>query len=212
MNQGSIVIPFLSKFELFQVHVPGNGDCFFHAVLSGYSKSYNQNHHLRIQKARKMREDLAEFLKSDVVSDHGENKGMIYHHLAGGNLPSFGEVDPDYTIDGMCNWLRSNRFVGTEMTELLSLYININIFIIDLDDLDLIIHGRLEDWYDPDRTNIVVFYRCIMRSSNIKDVGGHFDLCKVKHTDGSLVSHLKSTHSFIKAIIDRYNYRVNHKV
>ena len=210
MFQEPIVIPFLSNFELYLTRVAPDGDCFFHAVLAGYSKSYNQNPQLRGSKARGLRVDIANFLKSEIVTENSDNK-LIYHHLAGGNLPSFGQVDHDYTLESMYNWIISKRFVGTEMVEITSLYTNINIFIIDINDMDLIIHGKLEDWYDPKRTNIVLFYSCVLLTTG-KDIGGHFDLCKVKHIDGTAVSHLKPSHSFIQAIIDRYNYRTIHKI
>jgi hypothetical protein len=214
-----IVIPFLWEFELRVKVVPGNGDCFFHALLAGYSKSYNLPETDKRQKARILRREIANFLTSRV--DDGD---IVYNHLSGGNLPSFGKVDPKYTLNGMYNLINSNKFVGTEVCEISSLYTDKNIFIINLNEMDVQIVGGIEDWYREDRTCLVLLYEAafVPPSGTAADpsgglgtgidLGGHYNLCMVRHSDGTIVSHLLHSHKLIRALIERYTYRVVNKI
>ena len=203
-----IDIDFLSEFELWIRKVPGNGDCFFHSILNAYSKSYISGEVDRILCARRMRKDISEFLDKSV------GQSNVYEYLSGGNLRSFGAEDPVFTLKGFKKHINSNRFVGTEVYEVTSLYINKNVFVINLDDRDVQIYGRLEDWYNKDITTVVLFYKSVETGDNGVgfDRGGHYDTCGITHKDGTIATHFLNSHKFIRAIIDRYNYRVEHKI
>jgi hypothetical protein len=156
--------------------------------------------------------DLMNVTKRRVIEKIGNGKVIVYDYLFGGNLKDLGRHDYSYSLEGMKTVLNSSRYVGTEMCELLGSYGNKNIFVIDLNDKDIIILGPLDEWYKKERSTVVLLYSSGRRSVNSYDSGGHYDLCGVKHHDGTIVNHFLHEHAFIQSLIGRYNQRGTYKV
>jgi hypothetical protein len=156
--------------------------------------------------------DLMNVTKRRVIEKIFNGKTIVYDYIFGGNLKDLGRHDYSYSLEGMKNTLNSSRYVGTEMCELVGSYGNKNIFVIDLDDNDVIIFGPLDEWYIKKRSSVVLFYSSSKRCVGSYDLGGHYDLCGVKHDNGTIVNHFLHEHAFIKKLIDRYMERGNYRL
>lgn len=121
--------------NLVEIPTIKDGSCFFHAVLEATSSKYcAMDTKRRRETAMKLRHDLANSLEKR------------YHELSRGHLGDFAKTGnmPEYTLDGMVKVLKSNKFAGQEHLELISDFLGIDIYIINMDTSDVYFMGCAE--------------------------------------------------------------------
>jgi len=125
--------------KLVKIHSIGDGNCFFHSILQCVDKEYKGSSNLEKKNlVLKFKEDLKEILKKE------------YHNLSRQNLEEFSKNIPQYNLENMLKVLSHNIPVGNEFNELISNYLNIDIYLLDfqkqkryiLGDDDLLIKNR----------------------------------------------------------------------
>jgi hypothetical protein len=156
----------------------GNGDCFFHSILYSVNKDYAKSND-KVQMAQKFRTELSEYLPS------------VYDKLSRGQLKDLSKDVPEYSLENMKKKLKSQQYVGHEFNELVGLFANIDIYIIDASKEDVYITGD-EDYLIKDRDSIVLYYK-----------NNHYNLLGIREDNGEISDFFCHDDMFIQLIKER---------
>ena len=178
-------------FEIFLIKTPEDGNCLFHAICNGFSKSYRKQ---SVNVGFMSRNDIVTVFRRELASKLGEihpsKRGTRYELISNGNLKELGDSGrQEYTFNGLKSWLESNYPMGDEIVEYISSIIDINIYFLDTRTQDVYNRKCLEILNAP---CIVLFYN-----------GGHYDLCGIMSKGGVMGTLFSYDDPFIKYIRNR---------
>jgi hypothetical protein len=113
-----------SKFSLVRVGIFADNSCFFHCLALALSRDYAT--HICYTESRKkwiseLRIDFANELKKH------------YSFLGRGKFSEFSQSVPEFSLENMISNLCSSKPVGTEIFELVSNVLDIDIYVFDLE-------------------------------------------------------------------------------
>lgn len=185
-----------NKFSLCRISTIADGSCFFHSICNSFFIPYRTGI-LSGQQVSKfsiiaaLRKELAEKLdkRIDVLNSYSPT---YYDILGKGNLKELGETDPEYSLQGMKEWLDSNRSVGIEMLEYISIVLKKNIFILDALKQDVYITGSEKDILNPDWSCVILLY-----------YPGHFETVTIQDHTGTYHTHFVYDNDLIQFLVER---------
>lgn len=190
-----------SNTNLYGIKVIGDGSCFFHSVLRSFNLSYVSTTSLRERKrlAILVRHATAASLK-EKNPDTGKTE---YENMGGGFYKNYNEavkqvIGDRYSLAAMERELLSNNPVDHVYTEILSNYLDLDIYLISSQTGDIYATGTDFSLYFKDRRSIVILYS-----------PGHYDVVGIKRksTDnGDIIfdTLFTPTHELIAALRKRY--------
>lgn len=188
----------LDKFDLYQIKVLGDGNCYFHSFLMAYSIPYrteeiNDRIIKRTDIVRSLRKDLSTILKSRIIPDNPDSK-TVYETLGNGNLAAIGKENIEFSLEYMINHLDSSSWCGEEIQELLSNETDKNIFYINVNKQDIYITSN-EDVIYKDRNSVVLLY--------FDNKPEHYDTCALRNNKGEYITHFRFNNPFIQFLYKR---------
>jgi hypothetical protein len=154
----------MSLLEYFRknlhIHaVPMDGHCFFHCLLLATSDLYRNttNDHQKLKMVQFLRSSLAKYLE-----ETDENGKSVYERLSRGNLASFASEIPEVSLKSLKKLLNSNQPVGEHIYELVSEFLDIDLYVFHQEKLMTFDHELLH----KNRPGIIIIYN-----------HGHYELC-----------------------------------
>ncbi len=171
------------RFSLVSCATPGDGSCFFHAICGAFFIPY-RTETLNGQKVSKR--EIVVNLRRELA----DSLDQVYDTIGNGNIKELGKDDADYSLQGLKAWLNSDRSVGIEMVDYISLALKRNIFILDASRRDL--YRTASDNFHPEWSCVVLLYH-----------PGHYELAALQNSSGSYDSHFTSDNSFIRFLLSR---------
>ncbi|CAH6418683.1 Hypothetical protein POVN_LOCUS402 [uncultured virus] len=183
-------IPFPS---LVRVSVLADGNCFFHAILRAFNRTYitATNNHIRQTIASILRHELAAALEEKDATGK-----LVYDTLAKGTLREFSKGYPAASLSAMQSELKGGQAVDNLYHELISNQLDKDIYFIDLQTEDVYVTSSDLSLLYKARDSIFIVY-----------TGGHYDLLGV--WDGQVVQALfSSNHPLTQLIQQRLQGKV----
>ena len=138
--------------EVVRIGAIGDGSCFFHSVLNGYYKEYQNNpdRRYRIDLVKKLRRDIGFSLQEGdpnyvgkirwETAAGGQLAGMYEQQQLGVDFESVFGYPIDFSLNGLQRLINSNEFLGNEVYSYAADMLNIDIFITRLTEKDLYVH------------------------------------------------------------------------
>jgi len=180
---------------LIRIRTPPDGSCFFHAITKSYFLPYitgkiNGKPFNRQSFIRKLRADLAKRLGAR-INPKNPASPTFYDTLSRGELRSFAESVPFYSLENMQKVLNSNLPVDNVYNEFISNQLDKDIYILDMTKKDVYITGQDTEILYKNRPSIVILY-----------LPGHYELVGLKE-NGVIKTLFEPTHNLIKSIRNR---------
>lgn len=150
----------LKEKNLVRIFSIGDGNCFFHSIISAFYIPYRKKEIDRRKFIVEVRKCLANRL-----TDKDENGIMIYDKLSRGTLREHSKEIPQFSLDFMQKELKSNVAVDNIYLEFVSDEFDKDIYIIDEKKRDVYITGMDLDILYKKRHSILLLYN-----------GYHYDL------------------------------------
>lgn len=193
-----------SRGGLLRIGVPKDGSCLFHAVIRAFNKDYvDGTSKQRYDMVRKLRFDLTNDIVEKVTSEYCDNPsytGKTYYEIIGdGNLAELGKHMYEYSIKGIKHKLRSMQSVGMEFLEMLSIFLKLDIYIINLGEKDLYYMGKDVSNCYKKRQSIVLAY---IQNENKTD--GHYEVIGLNIKD-VVYTIFEPDNFFIVALRERHS-------
>lgn len=187
--------------NLYAIKVMGDGSCFFHSVLRGFNLSYIS---AASSAERKRLAILVRQATADSLEEKNPTTGKTeYESMGGGCYKDYNEavkdVDGDkYSLAAMKRELLSSTPVDHAYTEILSNYLDLDIYLISSQTGDIYATGTDFNLYYKDRRSIVILYS-----------PGHYDVVGIKRMspdreDTIFDTLFAPTHELIAALRKRY--------
>lgn len=190
------------KFSLENIPVPSDGNCFFHAIFQAFYKPYrtgylkgkplNKSHFVK-----SFRVELADRLDKPVDPNDAKSP-ILYDTLSEGQLKEFAKVVSDFSLENMKKLLRGSYSLGQEILELISIFLDKDIFIVNASTSDIYI-ANIEHLAIKGRNSIVLHYH----PSDISDELGHYSLLGIRSPSGELNTYFVPDHSFVQHLKTR---------
>lgn len=190
--------PQLSRYNLIKIISPPDGNCFFHSVMRGATADYIAHPSLRYQFSNGLRCRLGEYLFK--VEDNGLT---VYENLSCGQFRYFAEEvagdTSEFKLENLYATLNSTAFVGLEVLELCSKFLDLNIIIWDHLKNDIYRHGAKDLLYKPERSSVVIIY-CPLGDD--APVSNHFDLMGMyNYQTKEMLTHFTHQNPFIQTLL-----------
>jgi hypothetical protein len=192
----------IKRIRLYRCPCPPDGSCFFHAVLLATSVTYrNACAYQRNQICATFRSQLADYLHSEIQVRYEDGRIdwiSVYSYLSRGELGNTSRVLPQYSLQNLDAWIRSTRAVGLEVMELVSIFLNINIYILNTQNVaegeNVYNPGDVDFLYPAQRNSIVLYFN-----------GDHYDLCVTDHPSfpGEFATFFLSNNPLISSIREK---------
>lgn len=185
-----IKLAFTDINNLVIIPTIGDGSCYFHSVLRAFNTDYMKTTAVfdRINLARSFRNNLAVRL-SEIDPITGQE---YYDGLNNGNLRDISKGVKEYSKEYLRKELLSSEPVDNIYQELISNAINKDIYIIDMETMDMYNTGSAYTLYYKGRNSIVIAYS-----------PGHFETIGLKRSDGTINTVFTPEHPFIQACKER---------
>ena len=185
---------------MYRKKTPGDGSCYFHAILDAYFVPYRTgrlNGKLldRFSFVKKFRKDLASLLSQPRI-----NGKTYYETLSQGELPSLSKAMPEVSINSMKNGLVSFNSVNYMYHELVSDVLNKDVYILDSKSKDVYIIDSDLDLYYKKRNSVVILF-----------IPGHFEVVGIT-VDGTLETYFHHKNPFIQAIRRRIDLKLDESI
>ncbi len=182
--------PGLEEYIFNVINMPGDGNCFFHAVCYALYPAYlNESvggvHTSRLDIVRRLRKEMSRLLGS-VNSDDGRS---YYDSIGNGSLAEMGKNDPEYSLENIKNILDGDGPIDDPIPTYFGMILKKTIYIFNAKTKDLYGYPGLPD---VNLDVIMLWYN-----------GSHYDLLTVSDRSGALQSHLSSEHPVSRAIYQR---------
>ena len=186
--------------SLSVIKVPPDGSCFFHSILRSFHREYIQSKTSEHRKllCRRLRDTVAETLE-EKNSVTGKTE---YETLGGGYYGEFNEAVKDeigdkYSLAALQQELFSDNAVDHAYIEILSNYLNLDIYLISSKTGDVYLTGSHTSLLYKGRRSIVILYH-----------PGHYDIIGIRRSDigdGQVIFDclFPSDHRLIRAINGR---------
>jgi hypothetical protein len=168
----------------------GDGNCYFHSILRAFNSDYIRAASVfdRMNLSRTFRNSLAIRL-SEVDPITGDE---YYNTLNNGKLSEISKGVREYSKEHLYQELLSSAPVDNIYQELISNAINKDIYILDLETMDMYNTGSAYSLYYKGRNSIVIAYS-----------PGHFETIGVKRSDGTLNTIFTPEHPLIQTCQER---------
>lgn len=174
------------NFNLVKINCPADGHCYFHSILRSFCVGYiNGNNITRYNYVKKFRKYLAELLKSD----------NTYELLSNGKLKEYSKEIADYSLKNMITELNSDDAVNNLYQELISNFLGIDIYIVDLIKNKIYLSACDTNILYKNRKSIILGYSYYSDFDTI----GHYDIVGL-NTNGKINTLFSNDHNLIKAI------------
>jgi hypothetical protein len=154
----------MSLLEYFRknlhIHaVPMDGHCFFHCLLLSTSDLYrnSSSHHDKLKMVKFLRSSLAKYLEEQ--DEHGKS---VYERLSRGNMASFASEIPELRLISLKKLLNSNQPVGEHVYELVSDFLDIDLYVFHQEKLMTYDQELLH----KNRPGVLIIHK-----------DGHYELC-----------------------------------
>ncbi len=185
-----ISLSFTDINNLVKIPTIGDGSCYFHSVLRAFNTDYMKTTAVfdRINLARSFRNNLAIRL-SEIDPITGQE---YYDGLNNGNLGDISKGVKEYSKEYLRKELLSSEPVDNIYQELISNAINKDIYIIDMETMDMYNTGSAYTLYYKGRNSIVIAYS-----------PGHFETIGLKRSDGTINTVFTPEHPLIQACKER---------
>ena len=185
-----ITLSFTDINNLVKIPTIGDGSCYFHSVLRAFNTDYMKTTAVfdRINLARSFRNNLAIRL-SEIDPITGQE---YYDGLNNGNLADISKGVKEYSKEYLRKELLSSEPVDNIYQELISNAINKDIYIIDMETMDMYNTGSAYTLYYKGRNSIVIAYS-----------PGHFETIGLKRSDGTINTVFTPEHPLIQACKER---------
>lgn len=173
------------KYDLNVYTTIGDGHCLLHSVMCAIHVSYRTGYKngvklSRTVEMRKLRNKMADHL--ELIDP---DKGIPYYYTIGrGALAEFGTISSEFSLKNLQNNLRSSSYLGNEHVVMISYFLKISIYVLDLASQDVYHFGDLPD---PTKSAVVTLY-----------IGGHYELVSMGD-----VTHFAPDHEFINFLRKR---------
>lgn len=179
--------------NLLKIKILGDGNCFFHAVLRGFSSYYS------IKKVEEKKEIVMKFRSelADLLAEKDASGVTNYSKLSRGELAEFSKNVPQYTLENMQNELRSNSDVDYVYIEFISDIVQNDIYIIDEKTSDIYVIGDELDLYYKNRSSIILLF-----------TGNHYDLIAIKSKNGAMNTVFSANYPFIILLKNRLKEKI----
>jgi hypothetical protein len=174
----------LKKYFKNNLHihsVPADGHCFFHCLLLATSEIYR-----KVDDPHKLK--MVHFLRSSLakyLDEKDENDKSTYDKLSRGTLKDFSTHLPELSLHSLQKLLRSNSPVGEHIYELVSEFLDIDLYIFHKDQLMIFD----KDLLHKNRSSIIIFYDHM-----------HYELCILKNNQGGWIYSFDPDHEIIQLI------------
>ncbi len=185
--------------DIYNIRIPGDGSCLFHAIMLATSEEYRKLLNSNLIERCKYVKLFRDVLANTLTELHSSNL-TYYDYLGRGayKIMSHGDMDivvNDCSLETMQRTLRSNDSISYLYYELICEYLNIDIYLINIKDKELIITGD-EDLLWKNRNSVILSY-----------YPGHYELLGyINNNDPSKIQVLfEPTHPLILALKIRYN-------
>lgn len=179
---------------LVRVSVLGDGSCFFHTIARSYHKPYLlMSRRDRQRFVRNLRHDLSIQLGQPRTTDR-----TWYQSLSRGNLTSFSEVLPEYSLEAMQQELRFGGAVDNVYNEYVSDVLDKDLHLVDALSGDVYVTGDDDDILYKHRSSIVILVW-----------PGHYELLGLQE-EGKLLTVFEPAHPFIELLHRQRVYRRSH--
>lgn len=157
------------NYDFVRIKAIGDGSCMFHSILQAFNKSYiNSSTSEKIEITRQFRNDLSDILDKEIDGK------ICYNQLSRGNLEEFSKTVPETSLKNMKKSLKSREWGDFRFLELISNILDLDIYIIYDDTMDIYNTGDPELFY-KNRDSII-----ILNNSNV-----HFDTVGIKTKNGT---------------------------
>jgi len=183
--------------RLVAIETIGDGSCLIHAIAASclvcYRTDTNKEGTIDRRKlARKIRNDLANYLMDKVIEDDKFQTIIRYDLLGNGNIKELGKTDKKYSLSSLQQSLRSRDYIGYELFELISDFFNKDLYFLDNTTKDVLtMEINPGDLYKQ-RDSIVILFD--------KD---HYELIGINYLDRGLKTYFSYDHPLIQAIKQR---------
>ena len=186
----NITLGFTDINNIVVIPTIGDGNCYFHSILRCFNTDYMKAHTVfdRINLARSFRNSLAIRL-SEIDPITGEE---YYDGLNNGNLAEISQGVKEYSKEYLRKELLSADHVDNIYQELISNAVNKDIYIIDLETMDMYNTGSAYSLYYKGRNSIVIAYS-----------PGHFEAVGIRRSDGTINTTFTPEHPLIQACQNR---------
>ena len=162
------------------IDVPGDGSCFFHALILSIYKPYQLNKINKGKFVREFRKNLAYQLVED------------YDKLANGKLRELSKEMPEISLDVMMKELDSSKPISNIYNEFISDLLNRDIYLLDYQKKDVYLTGSdLNILYKERKSTVLVINK------------NHYQLVGIIKENGSIKVGFKPDHPFILSIQNR---------
>ena len=146
--------------DLFLISVPGDGSCFFHAVLNAFFIPYRQasEYQQRSKLARQFRKELADYLKSIIEPIE---KKRVYDFLCKGSLEAFSKNVPEMSIDNLSRELESGDSTNYVHQEIVSDVVRKDIYVLKAPTSNGKVSPYIFDMMDTlykNRSSIIIYH------------------------------------------------------
>jgi hypothetical protein len=185
-----IGLAFTDINNLVKIPMIDDGSCYFHSVLRAFNTDYMKTTAVfeRINLARSFRNNLAVRLSEiDPITSQ-----EYYDGLNNGSLADISKGVKEYSKDYLRKELLSSGPVDNIYQELISNAINKDIYIIDMETMDMYNTGSSYMLYYKGRNSIVIAY-----------LQGRFETIGLKRSDGTINTVFTPEHPFIQACKER---------
>lgn len=193
------------KFEQWQVvrfSTPMDGNCFFHAISNAFFSPYHTEtlkgkHVSRDKMVTMLRSELSRRLAEKISDD--PDAPIHYDILSGGNMRTFSEAVPEFSLQNMQNELASRSFIGFGYLEFIGNALDKDIYILEGQRKDIYVTDELSLTIKGNRKSIVLYY-----------INGHYELVGIRRDDNTFDTHFSPDHSFIQSLYSRVQELIHH--
>jgi hypothetical protein len=185
-----LTLSFSDLHNLVVVPTIGDGNCYFHSVLRAFNTTYINAKTVfeRINLARTFRNGLADRL-SEIDPITGEE---YYSGLNNGALEQFADGVKEYTKEALRTELLSSQPVDNIYQELISNFINKDIYMINSETNDMIFTGTAFSLYYKGRNSIIIYY-----------TPGHYEVVGIQRSSGDINTVFTPEHPLIQVCRER---------
>jgi hypothetical protein len=168
----------LSSFKPVRFDTIGDGNCYFHAILSAIYKDYDKVDKRSVVKD--LRKELSEELEQK------------YNTLSRGQLSNMSKELDFLKLDTLKKHLASSLPVGNEFQELVSNIFDIDIYMFELARKDVLIMSGDDEILYKKRNSVVLI-----------STGNHYEIVGIPDDKGAYIKFFSHDHPFIKFIGSR---------
>jgi hypothetical protein len=134
-------------FNIYRIGTIGDGSCLLHSIMT-HEKEYRKL-------SEKMKSKYIKKLRKKLYKIYDEKS---WENTGNGSLKLYSNIDKSYTYKKIKKRINSLQWMGDEYIDFISNYININIFIIIIENNHIIKLNNFNINYNPLFDSIIILY------------------------------------------------------